>query len=72
VTPEEFLAEVRDSADHWLAAAYQQGVKDPAFAEIVRGRAAAVGYDAREIESPVGLDKVVAASAEKLRARNRG
>lgn len=69
MTPEDFLAAVREHlADHSLAAAYQQGVKDPAFAKIVRGRAAAVGYDAREIEGPVGLDTVVAGIAEKRRA----
>jgi hypothetical protein len=67
VTPEDFLAAVRKHlADHSLAAAYQQGVKDPAFAEIVRERAAAGGHDVGQIFGSFGLDTVVAGIAEKL------
>jgi hypothetical protein len=67
VTPEEFLYAVREHlADHSLRAAHQQGVKDPAFAEIVRERATAGGHDPGEIERPAGLETAVAEIAEKL------
>lgn len=57
MTPEDFLAPVRKHlADHSLAAAYQQGVKDPGFAEIVRERATAGGLDAGKIEVGVGVE----------------